>query len=80
MNFVRWYNTDHRHSALKFVTPTQRHQGADITVLDARKALYEAAKAARPERWRGATRNWDRPATVWLNPARQRDDDLKMAA
>ncbi|MBK7184320.1 MAG: transposase [Ignavibacteria bacterium] len=25
MKFVRWYNTTHRHSALKFVTPAQRH-------------------------------------------------------
>lgn len=80
MNFVRWYNTGHRHSALKFVTPTQRHQGADIAALQTRKALYEEAKATRPERWRGPTRNWDRPATVWLNPVRQKNNDLKMAA
>lgn len=80
MKFVRWYNTGHRHSALKFVTPVQRHQGADIAVLHARKVLYEEAKAAKPERWRGTTRNWERPATVWLNPVRQKDKDLKLAA
>ena len=55
MNFVRWYNTQHQHSALKFVTPAQRHQGTDIAVLQARKALYEEAKSATPERWRGPT-------------------------
>jgi transposase InsO family protein len=27
--FVRWYNTEHRHSAIRFVTPDQRHQGED---------------------------------------------------
>ncbi len=80
MNFVRRYNTQHQHSALKFVTPIQRHQGTDIAVLHARKALYEAAKAARPERWRGSTRNWDRPTTVWLNPVRQEDSKLKLVA
>jgi len=80
MKFVRWYNTEHRHSALKFVTPTERHQGADIAILQARKALYDQAKSAKPERWRGPTRNWTRPATVWLNPVRQTAKDLKMAA
>ena len=80
LQFVRWYNTEHRHSALKFVTPAQRHEGADIAVLVARKALYEEAKAANPGRWPGATRNWDRPATVWLNPVRQKDRNLKKAA
>lgn len=80
MNFVRWYNTRHQHSALKFVTPAQRHQGADIDILKARKALYEGAKAAKPERWRGPTRNWERPATVWLNPVRQENIKLKLAA
>ncbi len=80
MNFIRWYNTEHRHSALKFVTPVQRHQGADIAVLAARKALYEAAKANKPERWRGDTRNWDRPVTIWLNPVRQEDKIQKKVA
>lgn len=80
MKFVRWYNTEHRHSALKFVTPSQRHNGADIAVLDARKALYEEAKAAKPERWRGTTRDWERPETVWLNPVRQMDKTTRKAA
>ena len=80
MKFVRWYNTRHQHSALKFVTPAQRHQSDDIAILEARKALYEQAKAAKPARWRGATRNWDRPATVWLNPVRQENTTVKMAA
>ena len=80
LKFIRWHNTTHRHSALKFVTPAQRNQGADIAVLEARTVLYETAKAAHPERWRGATRNWDRPATVWLNPIRQEDKTVKKAA
>jgi putative transposase len=71
LKFVRWYNTEHRHSALKFVTPTQRHQGADIIVLKTRKALYEQAKQAHPERWSGSTRNWDRKEVMWLNPVRE---------
>ena len=34
-----------------------------------RHQVYEAAKAAHPERWNGrATRNWSMPDKVYLNP------------
>ena len=66
--FQKWYNEDHRHSAIKFVTPGQRHRGEDVEILRERAVLYEAAKAKRPERWAGATRNWDQQAMVTLNP------------
>ncbi len=26
---VHWYNQEHRHSAIEFVTPAQRHAGLD---------------------------------------------------
>jgi hypothetical protein len=66
--FVLWYNETHRHSALKFVTPGQRHRGEDRAVLAQRDALYQAAKATSPARWSGPTRNWEPPASVLLNP------------
>lgn len=68
LKFVRWYNEEHRHSAIKFVTPVERHTGADIEILKARKALYEHAKTGNPERWSGQTRDWSRPEVVMLNP------------
>jgi transposase InsO family protein len=66
--FVAWYNHEHRHSAIGFVTPDQRHRGDDLTVLDARRVVYEAARQRRPARWTGRTREWDAPAIVHLNP------------
>lgn len=66
--FVTWYNESHRHSALKFVTPMQRHRGEDAAILGERKRVYEAARLSRPERWTGETRNWDPVGEVWLNP------------
>jgi hypothetical protein len=30
---VEWYNNVHRHSAIRFVTPAQRHEGLDETLL-----------------------------------------------
>lgn len=68
--FVRWYNTTHLHSGIRFVTPDDRHAGRDIAQLAARHAVYTAACAARPERWSGRTRNWDPLLTVTLNPGR----------
>ena len=75
--FVRWYNTQHLHSAIRFVTPADRHAGRDGAILAARHAVYQQARAARPDRWSGATRNWAPVAEVRLNPdhaAEQRND------
>lgn len=65
--FVRWYNAEHCHSALKFVTPEQRHQGRDAALLARRHDVYQQAKATHPERWSGQTRNWT-PASAATLP------------
>ena len=49
----------------------QRHAGLDTALLQHRKAVYEAAKAANPQRWAGTTRNWERTSEVWLNPSKE---------
>jgi transposase InsO family protein len=67
--FVTWYNTEHCHSAIQFVTPKQRHDGDDVELLDKRTALYEAAKARNPNRWTRGIRDWSRTEVVVLNPA-----------
>ena len=66
--FVAWYNEEHRHSGISFVTPGQRHTGVHEALLEHREHVYAAAKARHPERWTGNTRRWDRHATVRLNP------------
>ena len=68
--FVRWHNLEHLHSALRFVTPDQRHRGEDRPLLAERHRVYETARAAHPERWSGNTRNWQPIGSVWLNPER----------
>jgi putative transposase len=68
--FVGWYNEEHCHSGIRFVTPGERHRGEDKVILQQRKAVYEAAKAKHPERWSGDIRNWDRVESVSLNPSK----------
>jgi putative transposase len=65
---VQWYNNEHRHSAIQFVTPAQRHEGLDEKLLINRKVVYETARARNPQRWSGTTRNWQRVQAVHLNP------------
>jgi hypothetical protein len=72
MQFVRWYNEDHQHSSIRFVTPAQRHDGRGIAILAERREVYEAARRPRPERWSRKTQDWTRPAVVTLNPATRR--------
>ena len=68
--FVRWYNVDHRHSGIRYVSPAQRHAGDDQAILAARHALYLRARELNPARWSGDTRNWVPVGAVTLNPER----------
>ena len=67
-NFVNWYNNEHRHSGIKFVTPNQRHEGKDIEILKARDITYKLAREKHPERWTTKTRDWTPIEVVHLNP------------
>lgn len=83
--FVHWYNHEHHHSAIKFVTPAKRHAGLDAALLSRRTAVYEAAKARRPQRWAGGTRNWQPVQIVHLNPEQRapkphNQKEIKIAA
>ena len=66
-HFVAWYNTEHRHSGIRFVTPEQRHRGGDRAILTQRARVWQAARRRHPERWSGPLRNWSRPEIVHLN-------------
>ena len=69
--FVQWYNFEHHHSALKFVTPVQHHNGEEAGILAQRRRVYELARKQHPERWSGNTRNWNATGEVWLNPPKE---------
>lgn len=68
--FVNWYNNEHLHSGIKFVTSASRHNGEDEKILSFRKKVYEDAKAKRPDRWSKEIRNWNKIEEVTLNPSK----------
>ena len=77
LRFVRWYNDEHRHSGIRFVTPGERHKGRDGHILEQRHHVYATARDKHPERWSRGTRNWTPISAVWLNPD---SDAMKLEA
>jgi transposase InsO family protein len=73
-DFVHWYNEQHCHSGLKYVTPGQRHRGEASALLARRTAVYEAARGRHPERWKSGIRDWTLKDAVYLNPEREQAD------
>ncbi len=72
-DFANWYNNEHRHSRIKFVTPAQRHHGEDKAILAKRRELYKKAQKINPNRWSNGTRNWDEIGEVELNPENKKE-------
>jgi len=75
--FVDWYNTEHLHSGIRFVTPKSKHEGQDAEILKHRHAVYTQAKLAHPLRWSRQTRNWSVIEEVRLNPGKEKKGDDK---
>ena len=69
-SFVHWYNVDHRHSGIRYVSPAQRHACKDHAILAARHDLYTRCRELHPARWSGKTRNWSPIGVVTLNTER----------
>ena len=74
-DLVHWYNHEHRHSAIGFVTPAQRHMQVDQALLDDPAKVYAAARQTNPNRWSGPTRNWSRITQVHLNPEAKKNQN-----
>jgi putative transposase len=68
-DFFRWYNQDHRHSGLGFLTPAVVHFGQAEAVRAHRDRVLAAAYALHPERFvNGRPQPADLPNAVWINP------------
>lgn len=69
--FTSWYNAEHRHSGIKYVTPDERHRGIDVKILAARISVYRLAHQQHPERWSKQLRYWNHITEVYLNPEKE---------
>lgn len=81
--FIHWYNKEHLHSSIYFVTPEDRHNGRDIKILANRQHVYQEAKLKNPERWSGKTRDWNPVTEVVLKKfkkVKKNSEKLKKAA
>lgn len=74
--FVAWYNAEHLHSAIRYVTPDARHARRDVALLAARHQVYTEAHTRTPRRWTRHTRNWTPVGAVALNPINMESSTL----
>ncbi len=80
-DFVDWYNNNHRHSGIKFLTPNQRHsKDHGLSILAKRDLVYKTARLKNPNRWAGDTRDWSIEKQVWLNPEKAVHDTSSKSA
>jgi transposase InsO family protein len=77
--FVRWYNEEHRHSGLNWVTPMARHTGKEHALLRRRAETYRKARQRHPERWSRGIRDCSPAPAVTLNPARKKREVAQAA-
>ena len=75
-NFVNWYNTEHRHSAIGYVTPMQRRSGVYKEIFDKRNNTLVAAREKNPERWGKKQKVWGCDDKVYLNPGKDSKKNL----
>jgi putative transposase len=67
--FFPWYNHEHHHSALRYLTPAAVHHGQADQVLAERHRVRMAAYLKRPERFVNGPPRLERlPEAVWINP------------
>ena len=67
--FFAWYNNQHRHSGIGYMTPHSVHYGAATAIHATRQATLNGAFLAHPERFKGKNpQPHALPAAVWINP------------
>ena len=67
--FFDWYNNQHRHSGIGYMTPHSVHYGQAQALLATRQATLDAAFSATPNRFKGIRPcQKPLPTAVWINP------------
>ena len=70
--FFAWYNTEHRHSGIGYMTPHSVHAGHAAALLATRQATLDAAFQAHPNRFKNRNpQPHPLPTAAWINPPSQ---------
>ena len=70
-SFFDWYNLEHRHSGIAYLTPVVVHSGQAHAVITRRAAVLSAAYDRHPERFvSGPPSPPELPTAVYINPPR----------
>ena len=72
VGYFAWYNCEHRHSGIGFLTPETVHYQRADAVVEERRRVLRAAYAARPERF--VNKRPEPPAVpvaAWINPPKE---------
>ena len=76
--FFAWYNTEHRHSGIGYMTPQAVHYGRAQTLRQARQLALDAAFRATPNRFKGRRPTPCRlPTAACINPPPSESATLK---
>jgi len=79
--FFRWYNTEHRHSGIAFMTPQNVHYGRATQILKTRSVTMDAAFEAHPKRFKNKRPVLKTlPEAVWINPPVNESSDQQEVA
>jgi putative transposase len=67
--FFPWYNDQHRHSGIGYMTPHSLHYGLAEAMRITRQATLDAAFLAHPKRFKGkGPQPHALPTAAWINP------------
>lgn len=67
--FVAWYNQQHHHSGIAWLTPEVMHYGRAAEILEARQRVLDSAQARHPARFvQGPPCAGEPPTAAWINP------------
>jgi len=78
--FVHWYNTKHRHSAIGYISPQNRRCGRTPTITAHRNEVLRQTREKHPERWTNGELHWQEHPVVYLNPDPQSRQSLMRKA
>ena len=74
--FFAWYDNEHRHSGIGYITPQAVHFGHAMALREARQATLDAAFLASPRRFKGRRpQPASLPSAAWINPPPSKVND-----